>query len=154
MTRDARGRLGLAALVLLAPLLAAAPRLCAQPAFIAPPLTEMGQLQTYLGFSGGLYPDGANTPPPAHAGAGLARALAVAPLDTAGNPSPSGKIALVSVGMSNTTQEFCSAGGRTPCASWSFVGQALADSDVNHATLALVNGARGGQDAKSVELLG
>jgi hypothetical protein len=147
MTREARNRLRLATTFLIGiPLVA--PHLLAQPSFVATPLTEMGQSQSYLGFSGGLYPGGANTPPPAHAAAGLARALAIEPLDTLGNPSAGGKIALVSVGMSNTTQEFCSAGGRMPCASWSFVGQALADSDVNHSTLAIVNGARGGQDAQ------
>jgi hypothetical protein len=109
----------------------------------------MGLSQSYLGFSGGLYPNGGNVLPPAHAAAGQARALAIQPLDAAGNADPAGKIALLSIGMSNTTQEFCSAGGLQPCDSWTFVGQALADSDVNHSTLAFVNGARGGQDAQT-----
>ncbi len=108
------------------------------------PLTDMGT-QTYLGFSGGLYANGSNAPPADHAAAGSARAAAVVPLDTNGNPSPNGRIVLLSIGMSNTTQEFCSASGRTPCESWSFVGQALADPGVNRATLLFVNGARGGQ---------
>jgi len=111
------------------------------------PLSELGA-GSYKGFTGGLYPAGSNVEPAAHAAAGLTRAQSLAPLDTAGNPSPAGKIVLVSVGMSNTTQEFCSAGSTTTgCSSWTFMGQASADASVNHATLAIVNGARGGQDA-------
>src|SRR5437867_3218976 len=61
---------------------------------------------TYLGFPGGQYPDG-STMPPAHREAGLTRALAVGPLAADGSPSPTGRIVLLSIGMSNTTQEFC-----------------------------------------------
>ena len=109
------------------------------------PLSDMGT-QTYLGFSGGLYPDG-NEPPPDHAAAGLAQSALVRPLDVRGNPDRSGKVVLLSIGMSNTTQEFCNAQTLPPCTSWSFVGQALADPAVNHTTLVFVNGARGGQTA-------
>ncbi|AHG89529.1 hypothetical protein J421_1992 [Gemmatirosa kalamazoonensis] len=109
------------------------------------PLSDLGR-GCYLGFQGGLYPDGANAPPAAHLAAGQAAAARIQPLDPNGQPSASGKIVLLSIGMSNATQEFCS-DGRLPgsCAPYSFIGQATADPTVNHTTLALVNGAYGGR---------
>lgn len=104
----------------------------------------------YLSFQGGLYPNGADTMPSAHLAAGLAAAARIQPLDVNGNPSASGKYVLVSIGMSNTTQEFCSDGGLPgSCQATSFIGQATADPAVNHATLVLVNGAYGGKSAAS-----
>jgi len=112
------------------------------------PLPDLGS-GTYKGFIGGLYPAG-NVEPAAHAAAGQSRAQAVVPLDTSGTPSTGGRIVLLSIGMSNTTQEFCSGTSTTTnCSSWSFMGQAAADARVNHTTLAIVNGARGGQDAQT-----
>ncbi|HEY3246359.1 MAG TPA: hypothetical protein VGM03_23690 [Phycisphaerae bacterium] len=111
------------------------------------PLNDLGTA-LYLGqFQGGLYPGGSNVVPAAHQNEGLARASAIQPLDTAGNPSPTGKYILLSIGMSNTTQEFCNQQGGQDCNSWSFVGQALADSQVNTTTLKIINGALGGQSA-------
>ncbi len=131
---------------LLASLLLAAP-LAAQRI----PLNDLGNGK-YLGqFEGGLYEHGASVPPADHEAAGLAGAALVRPLDVAGKPAPTGKIVMISVGMSNTTQEFCAAGNPAPCTSWSFVGQAVADPKVNHSTLVLVNGARGGQTASTFE---
>jgi hypothetical protein len=102
----------------------------------------------YLGqYEGGLYENGTNVVPADHAANGAAQAALVRPLDANGHPSPAGKIVMISVGMSNTTQEFCATGNPAPCTSWSFVGQASQDSSVNHSTLILVNGARGGQSA-------
>ncbi len=109
------------------------------------PLTDLGT-GTYLGFHGGLYPEGRNEPPSDHAAVGLTRLAGIAPLDELGREDPGGRIVLLSVGMSNTTQEFCS-GPVTRCAPWSFVGQAAADPVVDQASLAIVDGAVGGHDA-------
>jgi hypothetical protein len=100
--------------------------------------------RTYKGFTGGLYPTG-NALSGAHLAAGLTRAASIRPLDTNGQPSASGRIVLISIGMSNTTQEFC--GDMNPCAPWSFIGQAAADQAVNHTTLAIIDGAIGGHTA-------
>jgi hypothetical protein len=109
------------------------------------PLPQLGT-GTYKGFQGGLYSGGLNMPPAAHVAEGLARRNAIVPLGTNGTPSASGRIVLISVGMSNTTQEFCAGSSTTTqCASYSFMGQASADAQVNRTTLALANGARGGQ---------
>lgn len=69
------------------------------------PLTELGN-RTYKGVEGGLYPGGKNAPPEPHLQAGLRLAREIVPRDGRGQPSQDGRIALLSVGMSNTTQEF------------------------------------------------
>ena len=111
------------------------------------PLIDMWNF-SYLGFKGNLYP-GMNRMPPAHEAAGLAHAAAIQPRNTAGFPDPAGRYVLLSIGMSNTTQEFCSQNSQLPCNSWTFMGRAAADPAVNHTTLAIVNGAMGGQTAST-----
>jgi hypothetical protein len=111
------------------------------------PLSDL-RTGCYLGFQGGLYPNGSDSMPAAHRAAGLAAAARIQPLDTQGRPAPDGRIVLLSIGMSNTTQEFCSDGGLPgSCQATSFTGQVAADPAVDHTTLVLVNGAAGGRDA-------
>ncbi len=98
------------------------------------PLTELTEGE-YKGFRGGLYPDGRNERPAAHEKAGLALAKKVRPLDADGKPANDGKIVLLSVGMSNTTQEFS-------------MFQRLANGDEHkNSRLVLVDGAQGGMTA-------
>jgi hypothetical protein len=69
------------------------------------PLTELGT-EKYKGETGGLYGNGSNDPPAAQQEAAKKAVAKIQPLDAQGKPSPDGKIVLVSIGMSNTTQEF------------------------------------------------
>ncbi len=109
------------------------------------PINDLGQ-GLYLGqFQGGLYPNGSNDIPPAHAARGLQRAEAMSPLNTFGEVDPNGRIVMISIGMSNASQEFCAQSGTDPCAPWTFMGQAAAHPDVDRDTVAIVNGAIGGK---------
>ncbi|MFJ6199920.1 hypothetical protein [Micromonospora sp. NPDC092111] len=119
------------------------------PAAVAAAVAPINDLGTgsYLGFQGGLYPAGRNTMPDTHRTAGVTRALRVRPLDTTGAPSANGRYVLLSIGMSNTTQEFCSGDASGTCAPFSLIGQAAADPQVNHDKLVIVDGAAGGQTA-------
>jgi hypothetical protein len=153
MKRPGRsGRLALLGLMTVAALAGAAPaaaKTSASSGTTRIPLIDMGS-QTYKGFSGGLYQNGSNSVPPDHARVGLSRAALIQPLDPGGAPSSSGKIVLLSIGMSNTSDEWCgTAGNCTSPSPASFMGKAQASSSVNHSTLAIVNGAQGGQDAKT-----
>ena len=120
---------------------------CSQTSVGFTPINDLGT-GLYLGlYEGGLYPGGTNSAPSGHHDEGVSRALAIEPLDTTGQPDPNGRFVLVSIGMSNTTQEFCSQGSLEPCDPWTFMGQAAADPEVNQTTLDIINGARGGQSA-------
>jgi hypothetical protein len=102
------------------------------------PLTELGTNE-YHGFQGGLYPGGKNERPAAHEALGLRLARQVRPLDAEGKPSPDGRIVLLSVGMSNTSQ-----------ASQAFQKLLAADKDKNP-RLVFVNGAQGGMTAAAIQ---
>lgn len=76
-------------------------------------LVETGQVPlsdlfgTYRGVEGGLYPNGMSIRPAMHESVGLDLAQNhIRPLDANGAPSATGRIGLVSLGMSNTSTEF------------------------------------------------
>jgi hypothetical protein len=102
------------------------------------PLTELTDGE-YKGYPGGLYPKGRNERPDSHEKAGLALTKKVRPLDENGKPADNGKIVLLSVGMSNTTQEFSQ-----------FKQLADRDGDKNP-RLVLVDGAQGGMTAAAIK---
>ncbi len=111
---------------------------CSQTSVGLVPLIDLGTGE-YQGFSGGLYPGGANQPPTAHLEAGLQMARQIVPLDTAGNVDlQQGHYVLLSIGMSNATQEFSE-----------FI--TLAENDSNrHPQLIIVDGAQGGWSAEKI----
>lgn len=99
------------------------------------PLIDLGT-GFYLGKQGGLYDGGSNTLPLQHRTEGEARAAALAALP---------RIGFISIGLSNTKQEFCDGANTStnPCKPWTFVGKALADAAVSK-KIVFVNGATGG----------
>ncbi|MBV8172007.1 MAG: hypothetical protein JO219_08765 [Candidatus Eremiobacteraeota bacterium] len=110
-------------------------------------LTDLGA-GTYLGFEGGLYPNGSNSAPAGHDTDGMTFSKKVQPLDVNGNPSASGKIVLMSIGMSNTTDEWCGNGGGSACVASTFTTLATASGGLNPA-LVIADGALAGQDGKT-----
>jgi hypothetical protein len=70
------------------------------------PLTDMSAAESYEGEDGGLYGKGSNEPPEALKKSAETALAQIKPLDAESKPSASGKIALVSISMSNATQEF------------------------------------------------
>jgi Cu/Ag efflux protein CusF len=102
------------------------------------PLPELGT-DKYQGFQGGLYPEGKNQRPKEHEAAGLRLAKEVLPRDADGKPNPQGKIVLLSIGMSNTSQ-----------ASEGF-SRNLAGFDDRNPAVVFVNGAQGGMTAFAIQ---
>ena len=102
------------------------------------PLTDLGAA-SYGGFAGGLYPNGSNVPPPTYLEEGLAMAEQITPRSAGGQPDANGKIVLLSIGMSNTTQEFSD-----------FAQMAQADP-ARASSVVVVDGAQGGQDAETIK---
>jgi hypothetical protein len=72
------------------------------------PLTAITDLGTgtYYGYEAGLYPNGSNVRPSQHDSDGVSFADGIGPLDSNGNPSPSGVYGLVGIGESTALDEF------------------------------------------------
>ena len=98
------------------------------------PLTELGEGK-YKGEIGGLYGNGMNEPPEAHLASAIKATMRITPLSSEGKPDKNGKVVLLSIGMSNTTQEFSR-----------FVELAKAEQGKSP-SLVIVDGAQGGQAA-------
>ncbi|MCB1212057.1 MAG: hypothetical protein KDK97_22230 [Verrucomicrobiales bacterium] len=97
------------------------------------PLCDMTADETYLGEDGGLYGKGKNMPPPELQTSAETALATIAPLDAAGKPAADGRIALVSISMSNATMEFSTF-------------KQIADADERKsAALCIIDCAQGGQ---------
>lgn len=106
------------------------------------PLTDMSAEDRYQGEDGGLFGGGKNAPSKEHLEAALRQAKQIRPLDSEGKPAEDGKIGFVSIGMSNTTQEFSA-----------FVRLANADP-AKSPKVVIVDGAQGGMGAKAWAISG
>lgn len=96
-------------------------------------LCDMSATDRYKEEDGGLYGGGRNEPPESHRKAAEAELARIQPLDAAGKPAKDGKIVLLSISMSNATQEFS-------------LFKKQADADVARSgLLTIVDGAQGGQ---------
>jgi len=102
---------------------------CSQTSTGLVPLTDMGK-RRYKGQRGGLYPNGSNQPPAGYLKQGLAVAKRVRPIK--------GRIVVLSVGMSNTSQEF-----------QTFIRSLDGDATINRAVKP-VDGAIGSWDARRI----
>jgi hypothetical protein len=98
------------------------------------PLTDFSS-ETYKGETGGLYGNGQNEPPAEQQAAAKRETAKIRPLNSLGFQDADGKVVLLSIGMSNTTQEFSAF-------------KRIADQDADKSPkLVIVDGAQGGMAA-------
>jgi len=103
------------------------------------PLTDLGAAE-YRGFTGGLYPSGQNLRPAAYEKAGVAIGATVQPVNGDGKASTSGRIVMLSIGMSNASREFLQF-------------TRLADTDARrNPNLVMIDAARNGAAATDIAL--
>lgn len=96
------------------------------------PLMDMTLAQNYLGFQGGLYQNSSSVMPAQHDADGKTAAASIQPRMQNGNVSSNGAVVFLGIGMSNATIEFSA-----------FITAAAGNSNVNHTTLAMEDGAHG-----------
>jgi hypothetical protein len=104
------------------------------------PLNDLGPRPYRLGYIGGLYENGSNQIPADHLADGLRFAQRIEPLDANGQPSPDGKIGLITIGNGDTDRVICSPFRGVPCESGSFTSMVANNPRVNPA-VAVVNAA-------------
>ena len=114
---------------------ASAQKDCNRSSFGLTPLPDLAG-GSYRGQPGGLYPGNSNQIPAPHLAAGFLRAAEITPRLADGTPDANGRVVLLSIGMSNTTQEFSA-----------FVPWSDADPQ-RESHLRVIDGAQGGQDAR------
>jgi hypothetical protein len=109
------------------------------------PLNEL--TVPYQNTQGGLYPHGANNRPAAHLNAGIQIATnQIRPLNAPGQvDNANGKIVLVSIGMSNTTQEWAVGDNVTRDSTRAFRYRGTSDPALNPQTV-VIDCAQGGRD--------
>jgi hypothetical protein len=101
------------------------------------PLNDLGPAPYAYGYFGGLYDEGSNVPPADHLAAGLRQAARVTPRDTEGRPSPTGKIAFLSVGSGETERIYDS-----------LIQMTHDDPRVDRQSVVCINAAREGFDSE------
>jgi hypothetical protein len=106
---------------------------CQNPPTAFVPITDLG-LNTFNGWTGGLYGNGSNEIPPAHQAAGIQIASTILPRNASGGLDANGKIGFISMGMSNANMFFST-----------FREQSIAFPQFNP-RVTMVNGATGGKD--------
>jgi len=102
------------------------------------PLADLGS-GTHQGFAGGLYPASSNERPLAHEIGGLSMATQVVPRNAQGQPDPSGRIVVMSLGMSNAVIH------------WTAFQQLVAADPLRNPRLKLFQGAQGGVPVEDMD---
>ena len=105
------------------------------------PIMDMSASEFYTAkdgvtYEGGLYGNGSNSIPSGHANELTQATNNIVPRDINGNPTDSGTIGMISIGMSNTSQEFTK-----------FV-KLIEEQGGTSESLVMINGAQGGIDSK------